>query len=92
MQRYQNLSQLTESGKKEISVLHYRKMCFGMNFSSTRLLASEKSGRRGEKLFRIVTKETHQYGCFRACLMLNDWYTSYERHRSQKEEITTKIY
>lgn len=30
-----------------------------------------------KKIFRIVTKETHQYGCFRACLMLNDWRTSY---------------
>jgi hypothetical protein len=64
MQRYQNLSQSTESGKKEISVLHYGKMCFGTKFSSTRLLASEKSGRRGEKLFRIVTKETHQIRVF----------------------------
>lgn len=55
-----------------------------LSFTFHLLLSSsvEEERERGRKKIRIVTKETHQYGCFRACLMLNDWCTSYtERHR-----------
>lgn len=63
--------------KKIIFTLKKENILLQFYFSSIRSLVEER--KRGEKIFRIVTKETHQYGCFRACLMLNDWYTSYTK-------------
>jgi hypothetical protein len=58
---------VNKNGKKEISA--FGKMCcFGIKFSSTRSLASEKR-KREEKIFRIVAKETHQIRVFRACVL-----------------------
>lgn len=68
---------------------------FSSFFPIHSLTTSERVRERGKRIFRIVTKETHQYGCFRACLMLNDCCTSYtdgERKQHSKNLLTADTF